>query len=317
MTKQIQLKLSKIKYTGDSVGDDIRIEIEALDKFMESNKELKRGTERELDEIVGTFFTDRTSFTLPMNIKIIERDLIFNDVGSAQTKLKINLKSNPPQSKIYKIQVQELRNFFSKKNAVFEVTLEAVVSDAIGYVKLTNDGWLKTKRADGKEISLPFCLKARINYTKLEREYFTILEGPWQGTDVSVMLGQEKSRFSVKNPHTAPVSITYSISKKTARFRNKVYKTVDDPATRWKKGIYDIEIPDSPHKGGEAYLDRAKLAKVWFRIGHSGEVYFHPGRRSRGCMTLTQIHRWDELCKILIKARKGDSQSIGTLKVID
>ncbi|MFH0854744.1 MAG: hypothetical protein V1891_04635 [bacterium] len=317
MLKQIQLKISKIKYAGDSLGDDMRIEIECLDKFAGFNKKLKCGSERKLDEIVGTFFADGASFALPINIKIIERDLIFNDVGSSKADFKVNLNNDQPQVKIYKIEVQELRNFFSKKKAVFELTMEALVSDVIGYVNLTDDGWLETKRADGKHISLPFCLKVQIHHTKSGREYFTILEGPWQGTDASVILGQEKTRFSLDNPHTEPVSITYSISKKTARFKNKVYATIDYPNSQWKKGLYDIEIPDSPHEGGEAYLDRAKLAKVWFHIGHSGALYFHPGSYSLGCMTLTQIHRWDALCKILIKARKGDSQSIGTLEVVD
>ncbi|MFH1188006.1 MAG: hypothetical protein V1688_04080, partial [bacterium] len=100
MLKQIQLKISKIKYTGDSVGDDMRIEIEALDKFLGSNKELKCGSERKLDEIVGTFFADGASFALPVNIKIIERDLIFNDVGSKKVNLKIDLKNDSPQSSV-------------------------------------------------------------------------------------------------------------------------------------------------------------------------------------------------------------------------
>lgn len=34
MLKSIRLKLSKIKYGGDSIGRDIRIEIEILGKFL-------------------------------------------------------------------------------------------------------------------------------------------------------------------------------------------------------------------------------------------------------------------------------------------
>lgn len=34
MTKVIQLKLSKIKYSGDSIGDDICAEIEVLGKIL-------------------------------------------------------------------------------------------------------------------------------------------------------------------------------------------------------------------------------------------------------------------------------------------
>ncbi|MFH0854369.1 MAG: hypothetical protein V1891_02665, partial [bacterium] len=73
---------------------------------------------------------------------IIERDLIFNDVGNKKVNLKVDLKSDSPQSSVCKIEVQELRNFISKKKSIFEVTMEALVSDAIGYVKETDDGWL-------------------------------------------------------------------------------------------------------------------------------------------------------------------------------
>ncbi|MFH0854773.1 MAG: hypothetical protein V1891_04780 [bacterium] len=83
-----------------------------------------------MSDDVGTFFADGASFTLPVNIKIIERDLIFNDVGSKKVNLKIDLKNDSLQSSIYKIEVQELRNFKSKKKAIFEVTMEALVSEA-------------------------------------------------------------------------------------------------------------------------------------------------------------------------------------------
>jgi len=143
------------------------------------------------------------------------------------------------------------------------------------------------------------------------------MEGSLQGVKVSVKLDDKgMSYLGKENQHTAPVSITYSISKKTARFRDKVYATIDDPKSPWKKGLYDIEIPDYSHEGGHNYPE-SKLATVWFRIGHEGKRYFHLGSRSNGCMTLTQIHRWDELCKILIRARKGDGRSIGIVKVID
>ncbi len=319
MLKQIQLKLSKIKYTGDSVGDDIQIEIEALDKFLGSNKELKRGSERALDEIVGTFFADGASFTLPVNIKIIERDLIFNDAGSKKVNLKVDLKSDSPQSSVYKIEVQELRNFINKKKAVFEVTVEAVVSNAIVYVhRGGTDNWLNASPDNSKEIiNLPLYLKVQLERTENKRQYFKIMEGVLLGVRASVKLDNDgTSYFGNENSHTAPVSITYSISKKTARFRNKVYKTIDYPDSPWEKGFYDIEIPDHSHEGGHHYPE-SKLATVWFRIGHDGKRYFHPGKYSLGCMTLTEIHRWDELCAILIKARKGDGRSIGTVEVID
>ena len=82
--------------------------------------------------------------------------------------------------------------------------------------------------------------------------------------------------------------------------------------------MYDIKIPDYYHRGGRNYLDRAKLAPVWFKTTHPGDDrYVHPGAYSLGCVTLTEIERWDGLCETLLRARKGDSQGVGVLEVID
>lgn len=62
MLKSIQLKLSKIKYSGDSVGDDIRVEIEVLGKFLRLDKRIKAGTTAEVNREVGRFETDRGLF---------------------------------------------------------------------------------------------------------------------------------------------------------------------------------------------------------------------------------------------------------------
>src|SRR3989338_7303553 len=148
MTKLIRLQVAKIKYTGDSVGDDIRIEVESLDKFVGLNKRLKRGSDVALNAEIGQFFADGASFTLPMKIKIIERDLIFNDAGSVQEKFKIDLNNPSPQRNIYTIEVRELRGYASRKKAVFAVTLEAAVLDANLYVSLerTRNGWIRARR---------------------------------------------------------------------------------------------------------------------------------------------------------------------------
>ena len=43
MLKQINLKVTKIKYTGDSIGDDIRISGNAFGKQFVFDKQVKRG----------------------------------------------------------------------------------------------------------------------------------------------------------------------------------------------------------------------------------------------------------------------------------
>ena len=56
---------------------------------------------------------------------------------------------------------------------------------------------------------------------------------------------------------------------------------------------------------------------MWFRIGHSGDRYLHPGRVSAGCISITETARWMEIYDVLIKARKGDLMSVGILEVVD
>ena len=152
MTKLIRLQVTKIKYTGDSVGDDIRIEVECLDKFVGLNKRLKRGSDVALNAEIGQFFADGASFTLPVNIKIIERDLVFNDVGAVQENLKVNLSDGSPQFNAYKIEVRERRGFLSREQAVFEITVEAAVSDATLYVTdESGEGWIVAVPESGAE----------------------------------------------------------------------------------------------------------------------------------------------------------------------
>lgn len=84
----------------------------------------------------------------------------------------------------------------------------------------------------------------------------------------------------------------------------------------WKKGTYDVEIPDAPHSGGLRYPEAA-LSRTWFRVGHTGDRYIHTGAGSLGCITVLERDRWDALCSMLMRARKGDNVSVGTLTVID
>lgn len=166
-------------------------------------------------------------------------------------------------------------------------------------------------------IGLPAYLKVRLDRIESKREHFTILEGLLQGIRASVTLDKQGGSYLFPdNPQTGQISMTYSIAKKTLQVRDKTYMTTDAPDVRWKKGVYDVEIPDAPHHGGLRYPE-ARYARTWFRVGHSGDRYVHTGRHSLGCITVIERNRWDDLYAALIKARKGDGRSIGVLEVID
>ena len=327
MFKFIQLKLSKIKYGGDSIGRDVRVEVEILSKFLRVDKRIMAGNTAGINREVGRFETDRGLFQADVLITIIERDLLFNDVGSTKGNIKVNTAIAKLQQFTFEVQIREShsllsRLFWGTKIAAFEITLEAEASDAIKYTPDVEEGrgkgWLKVILEDSELTKpVPAYIKLKIEHTDAKREYFTILEGAYRDKSASVETDNDGSSWLITGvKHEPPARITYSISKKILTLKGKKYKADDDPKNPWKKGLYDIEIPDHPHEGGLKYPEAGR-GTVWFKIGHSGERYLHPGRISAGCISITKTARWMEIYNTLIKARKGDFTSVGILEVID
>lgn len=323
MLKTVILKLANVRYLGDSIGDDIRIELEVLGKFLSINKKIKVGTSVTIRQDIGSFETDQKIFKTTVLSTVIEKDILFNDQGNTQGMVRVDTTLKKPQHFIFDVRIKESRSIFgkqwSKKTALFTITLEAIVSDLLRYVPDEGDGWLKAIREDTKSvIGLPAFLQVKIDRTDGKREYLTILEGPYRGTHASVKLNNDGSSQFIANIHHEPfIQARYSVSKKLFLLNGKKYKTTDYPEAKWKKGFYDIEIPDYAHQGGARYTDEAKQAKTWFRIGHSGDRYLHAGGISLGCITIIERNRWMEIYTTLIKARKGDFTSVGILEVID
>lgn len=317
MQKYIHLKFVSVKHSGKPIGNDIRIEVRCRDLSSDIKKKMKKGTEVQLNQEIGKIYADQTPFTLPVSIKIIENDIIFNDIGMKEVNIKVNLSSTRPQISTHDIEIKEKRgNSEGSKSAIFSLTLEASVHPVYIYAPSDTGGWLSVKRTDGKEdISLPTYLKVRLDDIQAKHESLTIEEGHFKGVQVvAKMRTTGMSYFLRDDPQTGPVSLFYSLSKKTLKLGKETYKTTDDPHEPWKTGIYDIEIPDAPHRGGKKYPE-LKYPFTWFLIGHTGNRYLHTGVVSKGCITVIERNRWDSLCDILMRARKGDGLSIGTLTI--
>lgn len=316
MLKQINLKITKIKYDGNSIGDDIHLEVQCLDRFKWLDKKIKNGTGVEVDFELGSFTADHTPYFLPFSIVIVEKDLIFNDVGRTEAKIKVDLKNDSIQISTHNVVVKERRGInIGQREASYSITVEASVMPIIKYIPKTKDGWLVVLRGKDPE-SLPTFLKVRHDKIERGREYFTVLEGVWAGEVFSIKLDGDKSSLLDDNPQSGPAFLKYSISKRLLILGRDKYNAVDYQNDHLKKGFYDVEIADSPHNKGIPYLAQAKYAKVWFRVGHDGERYIHAGGRSAGCVTLIELKKYDEFCEILLKSRKGDGRSIGTLEAI-
>ncbi len=323
MLKSIQLRLVQLKYSGASIGRDIRVEIEALGQIFQSDHRIRPGQTVKIDRDAGRFETDKKTFQTDVLITVIEKDLLFNDSGGARVSVKVDTHKGISQQFISQVTVKERRSKLTKakKIAVFEVMFEAAVYDVIRYVPDLDEsqGFLKARLEDSKAVQeLPAYLKVKVERRDEKREYFTILEGPYRGKLASVATKDDGSSWLISHIEHEPMALAkYSISQKGFFLNGKKYNTVDYPGAPWQKGLYDIEIPDYFHEGGRNYLGEAKRAGTWFRIGHSGDRYLHAGGRSLGCMTVIEIKRWQEIYSALIKERKGDFLSVGEIEIID
>lgn len=320
MLKKIRFNLIKIKYTGTSIGENIKLNIEMLDKNLQIDKRIKAGKSIELTEEIGNFPTDQKTFLINTRITITENDVLFNDANSIEKLIKVDTDSPKAQVFICEIELREKRFWknWGKSIAKFEITIEALPVDKIKYIPDIDNGWLKVKMIEGGTVSLPSFLRVQSDHIESGREYFTILEGRYKDRKASVSLdsgNNNASRLLINVKHESSIYLKYSISKKKLTINGKKYDATDYSNSPLKKGWYDIELPDFPHSGGQYYLDASSRAKTWFKIGHEGERYLHTGRRSLGCITITETKKWDEIYNKLIKARKGDFLSAGVLEV--
>ncbi len=125
MAKAISLKILKLQYGGESVGNNILLEIEIAGEKFSSYQTVKRGTTFEYNQEVKQFRGVENTVEIPFKIRVTEKDFLFSDVG--ETAGVISVDSNfLPKTFDFQVKVQERNKLtFSKLTAIFSITLEA------------------------------------------------------------------------------------------------------------------------------------------------------------------------------------------------
>ncbi|RJQ32439.1 hypothetical protein C4572_00865 [Candidatus Parcubacteria bacterium] len=175
MLKFIKLNLTKIKYAGNSVGRDIRVEIEAFGKFFRVDKRIKAGEAKSIDQEILRLESDQDVLQSDLAIAVIEKDLLFSDTGALKSSIKIDVASEKSQIFRFNVEVKESRSLLSKlfwggRKAVFELEFEAIIGDVERYIPNTKDGWFLTLDNKDDNASLPEYLKLILRYEKGGRE---------------------------------------------------------------------------------------------------------------------------------------------------
>jgi hypothetical protein len=181
-------------------------------------------------------------------------------------------------------------------------------------------GWLVVKWSSGGTVpAVPQFL--RVDFIKREggRDYFKVLEGARATMEASVV--QKAGGGSYLAPgdsKEAAATLKFDRKKKQLWYGGTgPIATITHETKPVPLGVQDLEIPDEVHEKGAPYLQDSPFATTWFRIGHSGDRYLHPGLVSDGCVTVTDTKKWTEVYNYLIKRRKGDDKSVGTIEIVE
>ena len=126
MTKAVSLKILKLHYGGDSIGNDIRLEIEvAGEKIFSYTQTIKKGSTFEYNQEVKQFKGVNGFLEVPLKFIVTEKDWLWSDVGETNGKIQID-PNVLPQTFDFQVTVQEKNRLTrSKSTAIFTLTLEA------------------------------------------------------------------------------------------------------------------------------------------------------------------------------------------------
>lgn len=192
------------------------------------------------------------------------------------------------------------------------------------YVSTDNTGWLRVKlEPAGKIISLPQYIKVTFSERRNGRDYFNIEEGVYKGKSASV--SQKSGSLSwLGKPlptYRGPVNLVFRKNEGKLVTPIGLLAATTDSSNPITNGRHPMQLPDFPHDLARSYISRASKAMTWFYLGTGNAIagkndrYLHPGRISAGCVTVTDISKWDLLYAVLILSREPGGKNVGTITV--
>lgn len=163
-------------------------------------------------------------------------------------------------------------------------------------IKPVTGGWLLVRLDGGLEESLPEYCHVKLHKSTNGRDSITIQEGPHALKSATVQSG-----FLIERRHDPQAIVTFYLGSNVLSWPGGPatkppngggvtggLASFTDVNNKVPEGLWDVEIPDFPHKLGRGYTGFTGHALSWFRIAaqNSRDRYIHPGTISEGCATV-------------------------------
>lgn len=359
---QSDIWLGRIVYNGDNIGHEFSFKFKLGDKIFKLSRTLEYS---EINIIYTKLFTN--FYTEEQNIELVieaEENDDIPDTAKGSVFINVAKQTGIAGSIDLKINEQGVNGIQKKQAILTFIFLERTYS--LGIKTLTDvdkHGWLvgyyvdpETLKEYGETVAFPFRLK--VDLQKIEtkytpkigftgEEFFEILEGHLTKDKKKCWARLKlkrggKSRFSEKT-YDSSAKIKFTIEKRIANNNyfgklkfynsNNIVITVDAITkinnVTLPKGLYDLQIPDEPHKLGKLYEKYIPYSKTWFRIKNKANpeigYYLHYGQASAGCVTVTEVKDsngkfidiWTPIYNYLILRRETNKIGIvGTIEII-
>lgn len=124
----LTIKLKKITYSGENIGNDLTFQFNVKDQATQVKAGISSGEHESLDKVLfQETFAEEISVNLPVSVAITEEDIVFNDAGSGSTRFNVQLQE--PGTQTHSFNAKVVASGGDKgKTAAFTFVLEADVS---------------------------------------------------------------------------------------------------------------------------------------------------------------------------------------------
>lgn len=122
----LTVRLKKIIYSGDNLGDDLSFQLSVKGHIAHLRSKISPGQSKSFKQILFQEVFPEGSVSLPISVYTTEEDPVFNDTGSASSNFNVQLSESAAQTHSFSASVKASGGDVPKE-ATFTFILEAIV----------------------------------------------------------------------------------------------------------------------------------------------------------------------------------------------